>query len=109
MRKGNFIGRDALREIRANGPVRKLSCMTLDDPTAVVMGKEPILDGDRVLSYVTSANYGHSIGRGIVYGYLPVEYSEVGTSVDVLYFDKRLQATVQKEPLYDPQGAKMKV
>ena len=108
MRKGDFIGRDALREARTSGPSRKLCCMTLNDPARVVMGKEPILDGDRVLGYVTSANYGHSIGRGIVYGYLPVEYSDVGTSVDVLYFDQRLQATVQKEPLYDPRGDRMK-
>ena len=109
MRKGNFIGRDALREVRERGLRRKLCCMTLDDPARVVMGKEPILDGDRVLGYVTSANYGHSIGRGIVYGYLPVEYDEVGTAVDVLYFGERLQATVAREPLYDPNGDKMRV
>ena len=109
MRKGNFIGRDALREARERGLNRKLCCMTLDDPARVVMGKEPILDGDRALGYVTSANYGHSIGRGIVYGYLPVEYAEVGTAVDVLYFGERLQATVAREPLYDPNGDKMRV
>ncbi len=109
MRKGNFIGRDALREAREQGLKRKLCCMTLDDSARVVMGKEPILDGDRVLGYVTSANYGHSIGRGIVYGYLPVEYDEVGTAVDVLYFGERLQATVAREPLYDPNGDKMRV
>ena len=57
---------------------------------------------------MTSANYGHSIGRGIVYGYLPVSHSDEGTSVDVLYFGERLQATVSKEPLYDPSGSKMK-
>ena len=108
MRKGDFLGRDALREVRAQGPTRKLCCMTLDDPDAVVMGKEPILDGDRVLGYATSASYGHSIGRGIVYGYLPVSHAEVGTSVDVRYFGERLQATVAQEPLYDPAGAKMK-
>ena len=33
MRKGNFIARDELREIRAQGPTRRLCCMTLDDPT----------------------------------------------------------------------------
>ena len=109
MRKGDFIGRDALREARSVGPNRKLTCMTLNDTDRVVMGKEPILDGDRVLGYVTSANYGHSIGCGIAYGYLPVEYAEVGTAVDVLYFGERLQATVASEPLYDPQGDKMKV
>ena len=43
-----------------------------------------------VLGYVTSATYGHSIGRGIVYGYLPIDYAEVGTHVDVLYFGERL-------------------
>ena len=76
--------------------------MTLDDPNCVVVGKEPILDGDRVLGYATSANYGHSIGRGIVYGYLPIDHAAAGTKVDVLYFGERLQATVANEPIYDP-------
>jgi glycine cleavage system aminomethyltransferase T len=108
MRKGAFVGRDALRKVRAQGPERKLCCMTLDDPDAVVMGKEPILDGDEVLGYVTSANYGHSIGRGIVYGYLPMSHTQPGTGVDVIYFGERLQATVAREPLHDPSGSKMK-
>ena len=108
MRKGDFIGRDALRESRARGLDRRLCCMTFDDPSHVVVGKEPILDGDRVLGYVTSANYGHSIGRGIVYGYLPIDYAEPGTHVDVLYYGERLRATVTREPLYDPDGLRMK-
>ena len=66
------------------------------------------MGGDSVLGYVTSANYGHSIGRGIVYGYLPTEYADVGTKVDVVYFGERLAATIAKEPLYDPDGSKMK-
>ena len=108
MSKGDFIGRDALSESRAQGLARKLCCMTFDDPGAVVVGKEPILDGDRVVGYVTSASYGHSIGRGIAYGYLPIDYAEVGTNVDVLYFGERLRATVANEPLYDPDGSRMK-
>ena len=109
MRKGRFVGRETLREVRAKGVSRRLCCMTLDDPNAVVVGNEPIVDGDDVLGYVTSANYGHSIGRGIVYGYLPVEYADAGTKVDVIYFGERLPATVAKEPLYDPNGSKMRV
>ena len=108
MSKGDFIGKDALRESRGRGLTRSLCCMTFDDPASVVVGKEPILDGDRVLGYVTSANYGHSIGRGIVYGYLPIDYAGVGTNVDVLYFGERLRATVAYEPLYDPRGSRMK-
>ena len=57
---------------------------------------------------MTSANYGHSIGRGIVYGYLPGPYTGTGTSVEILYFGERLAATVAEEPLYDPEGRKMK-
>ena len=108
MNKGDFVGRDALTKFRAQGNARQLCCMTLDDPDAVVMGKEPIMDVDRVLGYVTSANYGHTIGRGIVYGYLPSDYAKEGTGVDILYFDERLPATVAREPLYDPRGTRMK-
>ena len=108
MGKGDFIGREALAKSRAEGAARQLCCMTLNDPAAVVMGKEPIMDGDRVVGYVTSANYGHTVGRGIVYAYLPVDYAAAGTSVDILYFGERLAATVAKEPLYDPRGARMK-
>ena len=109
MRKGEFIGRAALREVRARGVERLLCCITLDDPAAVVVGKEPIVDGDNVLGYVTSANYGHTIGRGIVYAYLPTSHATPGTGVDVVYFGERLPATVAKEPLYDPTGEKMRV
>ena len=108
MNKGDFIGRDALTELRPHGNTRRLCCMTLDNPDAVVMGKEPIMDADRVLGYVTSANCGHTIGRGIVYGYLPSDYAEAGTGVDILYFGERLPATVAREPLYDPRGTRMK-
>ena len=108
MKKGDFVGREGLEKRRAQGQARRLSCMTLDAADAVVMGKEPIMDGDRVLGYVTSANYGHSIGRGIVYGYLPVSHAEVGTRVEVQYFGQRLGAAVAREPLYDPGGLKLR-
>ncbi len=106
--KGDFIGRDALEKIRAEGTTRRLCCMTLDDPDAIIMGKEPIVDGQHVLGYVTSANYGHTIGRGIAYGYLPTDHAEEGTNVNILYFGERLPATVAKDPLYDPRRTKMK-
>ena len=108
MEKGDFVGREGLEKRRAQGQARRLCCMTLDDPAAVVVGKEPLMDGNRVLGYVTSANYGHSIGCGIVYGYLPASHAGVGTPLEVLYFGERLAATVAREPLYDPSGRKMR-
>ena len=82
--------------------------MTLDDARAVVMGKEPIHHDGRVVSYVTSANHGYSIGRGIVYGYLPAALAVEGTPVEVEYFGERLAATVTNDPLWDPKGERQK-
>ena len=72
--------RDVLRWKRSwsEGTATSWPVMTLDDPAVVVMGKEPIRSDGRVVSYVTSASYGYSVGRGIVYGYLPVDLAVGG-------------------------------
>jgi dimethylglycine oxidase len=108
MEKGEFQGREALQEKLDHGPREKLACITFDDPLTVVMGKEPILHDGRVVSYVTSAAYGYSIGRGIVYGYLPVDLAVEGTPVEVEYFGDRHAATVSAEPLWDPKGERLR-
>jgi glycine cleavage system T protein len=108
LNKGDFLGRTVLSGIKEAGITRRLCCMALVDPNAVMMGKEPILDGERVLGYVTSANYGYSVGKGIVYGYLPVQYAAVGTPVEVEYFGARYPVSVAQEPLYDPENIKLK-
>jgi glycine cleavage system aminomethyltransferase T len=82
--------------------------MVFDDLSTIVMGKEPILDGRRVLGYVTSANYGYSVGQSIAYGYLPIEYAQPGTQVAIEYFGQRYAATVVREPLFDPKGERLR-
>ena len=44
---------------------------------------------------------------GIAYGYLPAAYG-VGTEVAVQYFGERYRARVTAEPLYDPQGVRLR-
>ena len=106
----DFTGKAALEAIRdAGGPAQRLSCLTLDDDRSVVMGKEPLWHDGRVVSYVTSANYGYSLGRGIDYGYLPAELAVEGIPIEVEYFGERLAATVTNEPLWDPKGERQKV
>src|SRR5260370_28024007 len=106
--KGEFIGREALERIKAQGVTRKLSCMVLDDPAPVALGGEPLLDGERVLGHVTSAGYGYTVRQSIAYGYLPVEYAVPGTRVEVQLFGIKYAATVMKEPLYDAKNEKIK-
>jgi glycine cleavage system aminomethyltransferase T len=107
LQKGEFIGRDALLRLKEAGTARKLRCLVFDDPSVVVLGKEPILVDGRVGGYVTSANYGPTVRCSIAYGYLPAAYGE-GTEVEVQYFGERHRARVTREPLYDPQGTRLR-
>jgi glycine cleavage system aminomethyltransferase T/glycine/D-amino acid oxidase-like deaminating enzyme len=104
----DFQGKPALAAIRDRGVTHRLVPMLLDDPAAVVLGKEPIHAGGEVVGYVTSAGYGYWIGRCICYGYLPVALAAEGTKVEVEYFDERQPATVASEPLVDPKGERLK-
>ncbi|MFF7190372.1 FAD-dependent oxidoreductase [Streptomyces sp. NPDC008222] len=105
--KGDFIGKAAL-ERRRTDVRRRLSCLTIDDPRAVVMGKEPVYDGDRAVGYVTSAAYGYTIGKGIAYAWLPAELAAPGTTVHIGYFDQRIEAAVAEEPLFDPTMSRLR-
>ncbi|MGW7529183.1 GcvT family protein [Streptomyces sp. NPDC054783] len=105
--KGGFIGKAAL-ERRKTDVRRRLSCLTIDDPRAIVMGKEPVYDGDRAVGYVTSAAYGYTIGKGIAYAWLPAELAEPGTTVHIGYFDQRVEAVVAEEPLSDPTMSRLR-
>src|SRR5829696_5911472 len=78
-----FRGREALERALEQGSRERLACITLDDPSAVVLGKEPIRSGGHVVGYATSAGYGYSVGRCIVYGYLHAELAAPGSPVEV--------------------------
>jgi glycine cleavage system aminomethyltransferase T/glycine/D-amino acid oxidase-like deaminating enzyme len=103
-KKGNFIGRDALTA----EPSQVLSCLTLDDPTVVVMGKEPVLIGDKPVGYVTSAGFGFSVGKSIAYAWLPADRAVPGSTVSIEYFGQAHPATVQTDPLFDPKGERLR-
>jgi glycine cleavage system aminomethyltransferase T len=108
IKRSEFIGREALLRIRESGVQRRLCCLTFDEPGTVVMGNEPILRDDRVVRYVTSSDYGYSVGAGIAYGYLPASHVQVGTRVEIEYLGRRYPATVAAEPLYDPDNLRLR-
>jgi glycine cleavage system aminomethyltransferase T/glycine/D-amino acid oxidase-like deaminating enzyme len=110
LNKGDFLGRAALERIKAQGLTRKLCCLVLDDPRAVALGGEPLLSPDgAVLGRVTSGGYGYTIRQSIAYGYLPVAFAAPGTRLAVQLFGEQYEATVMKEPLYDPKNEKVKM
>ncbi|MGW7556332.1 glycine cleavage T C-terminal barrel domain-containing protein, partial [Streptomyces rimosus] len=100
--KGDFVGRAALEGRSADTARRRLVCLTLDDPAAVVLGKEPVFVDGVPAGYVTSAAYGCSVGRTVAYAWLPARAAVPGTAVHIEYFGEKAAATVATEPLFDP-------
>jgi glycine cleavage system aminomethyltransferase T/glycine/D-amino acid oxidase-like deaminating enzyme len=107
MDKGDFLGRAALLK-KPGTPSTRLTALTLDDPSAVVLGSEPVHlgDGRAAHGYVTSAGYGYTLGRCVAYAWLPP--LDPGSPVTIGYFGERLPATVAEEPLFDPKMTRIR-
>jgi len=106
----DFIGKEALLAARDTGPGRSLACLTVDAGDRVPMPGSPVLEtpgGDGV-GYCTSVDYGYSVGSVVAYGYVPAEYAEPGTELYVQYEAASHPATVREEPLFDPDGERLR-
>ena len=107
LNKGDFIGRDALTRIRAAGVKRKLCTFVLDEPAAVY-GAEAILRGDKVIGVTSSGGYGHTVGKSIVFGYVPTEDADAGAYA-IEAFGRRVGATLSPQAPYDPKRARLMI
>src|SRR5687767_862771 len=108
-KNADFMGKQSLIKQKTEGPRQKLSCIVLDDPNTIVFGGEPIRHEGKVVGWVTSGGYGYSINKSIAYTYLPIELAKAGTRVSVECFGVEIPAEVQKEPLFDSKGEKIKI
>jgi aminomethyltransferase len=98
----DFIGKEAVAAAAEGDNIRhEVAPLTLDDPEAVVLDNRPVFapGEDETLGYLHSAEYGYEAGACVAYTYLPPEYAEPGTEVEILYEGERYAATVREEPL----------
>ena len=104
-----FLGRDALLAERdAGGPAERLRCIVLDDPHAICLGGEPVRLGGVTAGRVTSGGYGHRVGCSIAFAYLPAAASEPGAAVAIDVFGDLVPGVVARDPLYDPEHARIR-
>ncbi len=101
--KDDFIGKAATQVLKADGLHRELTCLTVDDPDCVPTGYEAIIADGEPIGNVTTANFGYSVGKTIVYGYLPIKYSYPGKSLHIRFLGHDYPALVTSKPLYDPE------
>jgi glycine cleavage system aminomethyltransferase T/glycine/D-amino acid oxidase-like deaminating enzyme len=100
----DFIGGEALA---ARSPERRLRCLVLEDPRSVALGNEPVRIDGEVVGRVTTGGYGYTVERSIAYAYLPPGH-DVGTAVEVDIFGRWIPGEVAGEPLYDPDGDRVR-
>ena len=108
LKKGDFIGREALLKIKADGLQRRLCTLTTDGGSTLY-GGEAVYTDSRVVGRLRSGGYGYTVGKNIGYVYLPLELAEAGTPLEVEAFGERIDAEVAPDVLYDPQGARVRV
>lgn len=108
-----FIGQDALRAQRARGLTRRLLSFALEDPEAVAWGDEPIYRRGEPVGTLTSAAYGHTVGRTVAMGYVPMAPGEapidlVAGPYEIDLAGVRVRATASLRAWHDPAGDRLR-
>jgi len=106
--KPDFTGRAAALAERAAGAQRRFVVMEVADADADVVGYESIMKDGAAVGYVTSGAYGHCVGKSLAAGYVPSALAREGARFEIDILGEMRAATVHLEPLYDPQGLRLR-
>lgn len=102
--EADFIGKAALRQIKAQGPSRKQVGLILDG--APLQGPNtafwPLQKDGVTIGKVTSAIYSPRLENNIALAMIASEYAGLGTQLTVLTKAGARSATVVERPFYDP-------
>lgn len=108
--KPDFIGKAAaVEEQKSGGALRRVS-MIVEATDADVLGDEPIWHGDKVVGWVTSGGYAHYVDKSLAQGYVPKEIAndlDKGSFAIEIMGELR-KATIIVDPLFDPEGKRMR-
>ncbi|MGR3635248.1 MAG: GcvT family protein, partial [Shimia sp.] len=111
--KPDFIGREAVIARKETGPQARMVQFKLTDPEPLLFHNEPILRDGEYVGYLSSGNYGHTLGGAVGLGYVPCageKAAEVLAStyeIDVMGTKVRAEASIR--PMYDPKSERVKV
>ena len=108
-KKDDFIGSDAARKEKdADSAPRKLVTLEVDATDADGSGYEPVWSGDKRVGYVTSGDYGHTVGKSLAMALIDRDYCAEGTELRTHVVGVERRARVIAPSPYDPAGAAMR-
>jgi 4-methylaminobutanoate oxidase (formaldehyde-forming) len=116
--KSRFRGRDALMRLKAGGGAdsvrRRVVSLVVDAPQTNLWGNELILRDGSPVGFVTSAAFGHSLGKPVALGLVTNQagaadraWIEVGR-YDIDLAGEQCSATVSLRAPYDPEGLRVR-
>ena len=93
---------------RRPGPRKRLRCLVLDDPRSVCLGNEPVRLGGEIVGPGDVRRL-RVRGRALDRVRLPAAgRAAIGTRGEVEVFGEWIGFEVAREPLYDPEGARIR-
>ena len=111
--KGDFIGRDAVLRKKEQGLSRRLVQFRLTNPDEFCFHNEAVVRDGKIVSIVTSGNYGHHLGGSIGMGYVPCTGQSaddvLGSSYEIEIAGRRVAAEASLKPMYDPKAERVKM
>ena len=108
LRKESFVGRAAAIEEKESGGTLRLLTFTVEVRDADASGDEPIWYDGRVVGWVTSGGYGHSVQHSLALGYVPREFAGQKSGFEIEILGERCPATPQAAAAFDPDGSRMR-
>ncbi|RZH67757.1 glycine cleavage system aminomethyltransferase GcvT [Natrinema altunense] len=96
-----FVGRDALAAVDAAGVDERLVGFQLIDRGVPRHGYDITTTESRVIGTVTSGTMSPTLEKPIGLGYVPVEYAEPGTTLQVVVRGQSKKARVETTPFID--------
>ncbi|WP_408958381.1 glycine cleavage system aminomethyltransferase GcvT [Natrinema sp. 74] len=96
-----FVGRDTLTEVEAAGVAERLVGFELIDRGVPRHGYDITNAEGRVVGTVTSGTMSPTLERPIGLGYVPVEYAEPGTTLQIVVRGQSKKARVETTPFID--------
>jgi aminomethyltransferase len=104
-KSADYIGKEALRRIKAEGVKRKLVGIEIAGPRVEFnVTKWPVTAGGRTVGRVTSAIWSPRLEKNLGYAMVPIEHAGLGTALRVSVPDAgERAATVVAKPFVDPK------
>jgi len=112
---GGFIGREALLRQRDAGLARRLAVFTLDDPEPLLYHNEPVWRDGALVGRISSAMFGHTVGRSVGLGYVRREDGPVTAEwlaaglYEIEIANERFAAGTSFRAPYDPGNERIRV